>query len=92
MDLDSVASSVQLLARIAVDGDVVGPVQEQAFDDFSGLAGSVSLARAVEVSAGSRAVSLQAINSDGKLYLKDRTLTTLFVPYGNAGTRGLLGP
>lgn len=45
---------------------------------------------AVAVSAGSHAVSLQGLEVGGQAFITDRSVTTTFVPFGDAGQAGVI--
>ena len=54
--------------------------------------GSLAISGAVRVSKGTKNVVLEAFESEGNLvFITNKSITTLYVPYGNAGKVGLLG-
>ena len=81
--------------RITVDGnEAAGAVQEQ-FEDppTNNDQRIISLTAAVPVTAGSLAVALEALTPGidaNKIFFTERSITTLFVPFGNSGIQGQL--
>jgi hypothetical protein len=89
-------SSVSLLGQLAVDGAGIGKPAEGASNNTTPSCNSgrtLSLAAAVPVTAGDHTVAYQVEKSqgDGNAYVGNAAITTLFVPFGNAGTQGVLG-
>jgi hypothetical protein len=93
------AGPIRLLSRLAVDGTVAG-VAGEATLSVNGVSceegRTTTLATAVPVTAGSHTVALQIAKSTttggaGGAFIGSTAVTTLFVPFGNAGTQGVLG-
>ena len=96
-DPNSVAGTFnRLLTRFTVDSIPAGPLFETEFRDegVSDTSGKVTtLTAAVPVAAaGAVTLDLEARTQIGSalLFIRDRNLTTLFVPYGNSGMQGVL--
>ena len=84
--------STTLQARILVDGHAVGtPDTEQQMDD-SGFnhSNSAAMSVAVHVAKGKQKVALKAYTTEDPIILQGRSITTLFVPFGNGGIQGTL--
>jgi hypothetical protein len=93
------AGPIRLLSHLAVDGTVAGVSGEATLSD-NGVncdeGRTTTLATAVPVTAGSHTVALQIAKSAttagaGGAFIGGVAITTLFVPFGNAGTQGVLG-
>lgn len=92
-------SSLRLLGRLTVDGTAAGPESETSLADSSASCKegrSMALSTAVAVTAGDHTVALQVAKSTitggtGLAYVGNGSFTTIFVPFGNAGTQGVLG-
>ncbi len=81
-----------LEGRVAVDATVASTSNSVYLENQGSTESSLSVSGAVPVAAGTRNVHLQAQEcSSGIAYVGDKSLTTLFVPFGNAGTPGVLG-
>lgn len=82
--------------RITVDGVQVGGVGSGVIDDDSGIGcgdnTTLAISGAVAVTAGDHTVTAQISRSRGTLpvFVGYGSVTTLFVPFGNAGT-GVVG-
>jgi hypothetical protein len=50
----------------------------------------VALSVAVPVAKGRHSLALQAYTTQAPIFIENRSITTLFVPFGNGGTRGVL--
>jgi len=93
-DITSVAgSNADLDVQIFVDGVAAGVIIDQEFTDVGSNSGeSINVSVAVPVTAGDHTVTIQARRVGGSLiYIKARSLVTLYEPFGNAGTAGTLG-
>ena len=89
-------STVSLLGRLTVDGSQKGQMAEgNSSNAVSSCNGgrTMSLDTAVAVAAGNHTIAYQIEKSggDGKAYVGNGSVTTLFVPFGNAGGQGILG-
>ena len=78
-----------LEAQVAVGG-AAATVANSAYLHFLGTGeATIAVSGAVPVTAGSKAVVLQAQEcSAGMAYIVNRSITTLFVPFGDSGTQG----
>jgi hypothetical protein len=93
-------SSLRLLGRLTVDDAQAGGQSETSLTDTAQTCKegrTMAEATAVQVTAGDHTVALQAAKSaitggTGIAYIGSAALTTLFVPFGNAGTQGTLAP
>jgi hypothetical protein len=87
-------SATVLQARFTVDGNAVGTTPDTAeqYMDEAGFnhSNSVALSVAVPVGRGTHAVKLQAFTTEAPIFIEGRSITTLFVPFGNGGTQGVL--
>lgn len=87
----------RMWASIFVGGSAVGPQATHLFADGEYLEGpaTVSVSAATMVTAGTVTVELR-VRDAGQLgstiQINDRSIMTLFVPFGNAGTQGVLKP
>jgi len=89
-------TNVSLLGRLTVDGVQKGQMAEgNSSNVVSSCNGgrTMSLDTAVAVGAGNHAVAYQIEKSggDGNAFVGNSSVTTLFVPFGNAGSQGILG-
>lgn len=96
-DVSSTADTfADLISQIAVDAIMVGPLANVEFADNAvgnnfGL--STPLQAAVPVTAGIHAVDIMSMVSGASLiFIRDRAITTLFVPFGDLGLIGILRP
>jgi hypothetical protein len=84
-------------ARVTVDGTPMGGVSDEGTDSdviaFCHDAGTGTVTTAVPVTAGSHVVKAQIhlLGGNLPLYVGYGSVTTLFVPFGNAGTQGVVG-
>lgn len=91
--------TIRLLGRLAVDGAQAGVQGETTLNDngVSCAEGrTIALDTAKVVTAGSHTVSFQIAKSSttggtGGAFVGGTSVTTLFVPFGNAGAQGALG-
>ena len=90
-------TNVGVRGRLALDGAQIGKEGEESLR--SGIdtcdAGKVmTLDAAVPVAAGNHTVAFQLLKSggDGAAWVGNGSVTTLFVPFGNAGAQGGLAP
>ncbi|MFL5960601.1 MAG: hypothetical protein ACJ75G_10075 [Gaiellaceae bacterium] len=91
--------TIRLLGRVAVDGAQAGVQGEATLNDNGASCEegrTISLDSAVEVTAGDHTVAFQIAKSSttggtGGAWVGDSSVTTLFVPFGNAGSQGALG-
>ncbi len=82
-----------LQTRIAVDGIAASTEANVRATQTGDVDQSVSPNGAVAVAAGDHTVALQALEAgDGMAFITERSVTTIFVPFGNAGTAGVLAP
>jgi hypothetical protein len=83
-----------LQSRFMVDGNPVGTTEDTAeqYMDAVGFnhSNSVALSVAVPVAKGRHAVALQAYTTEAPILIQGRSITTLFVPFGNGGQQGTL--
>jgi hypothetical protein len=92
------ASSLRLLARLAVDGTQAGPQSETSLSETAATCRegrTMSLSFAVPVTAGTHTVAVQVAKSTttggtGKAYVGNASITTMFVPFGSSGTQGVM--
>jgi hypothetical protein len=89
-------TNVSLIGRLAVDGVQKGQMAEgNSSNVVSSCNGgrTMSLDTAVAVAAGNHTVAYQIAKSggDGNAFVGNASVTTLFVPFGNAGSQGILG-
>jgi hypothetical protein len=91
-DANSGAGQTGILgSRVAVDGVAATTVNNVLLELFGPLEGSVNVSGAIPVSAGSRTVALQAQECGaGMAFINGKSITTLFVPFGNTGQQGVL--
>lgn len=87
----------RMWTRIFVGGSAVGPNATHVFADGEYLAGpaTVSVSAATAVTAGTVTVELRILDAgqiNSTILISDRSIMTLFVPFGNAGTQGVLKP
>jgi hypothetical protein len=89
-DADS-ANVGQLFAILAVDGMVILPQMGETLGAGEGDEGSIALTTTRAVAAGTHTVDLRLAEcGSGMARVKERSVTTLFVPFGNAGSVGSL--
>jgi len=89
-DSDDPDKSV-IQARATVDGSAATTVQQIGMEFLGQGDGSLAVSGAVPVLAGARTVALQAQEcTAGVAFIRDKSLTTLFVPFGNDGAAGAL--
>ena len=88
------AGEIRLLGRLTVDGTQLGGQAENSYDDAVSLScqegRTMSLSGAVSVTAGNHTVAVQIAKSTSSggtasVYVGNAAVTTLFVPFGNAG-------
>jgi hypothetical protein len=89
-------TNVSLLGRLTVDGALKGQMAEGNSSNVTSSCNggrTMSLDTAVAVAAGNHAVAYQIekTGGDGNAYVGNASVTTLFVPFGNAGSQGVLG-
>lgn len=92
--------TIRLLGRLAVDGAQSGPQSETSLSNTSASCGegrTLAMTTAVAVTAGNHTVAVQAKKSTttagtGGAYIGNAAFSTVFVPFGNAGTQGVLAP
>lgn len=94
-DFDSTANTQSdLVLTIEVDGTQAGIAAEQAFIDYTNSSNSsetVAISAAIPVSAGTHDVDLMAREEGGAMiFIEDRSLTTMFVPFGDSGSQTAL--
>ena len=81
-----------LMARIRVGSGQTSLEQNVNLENNGTADGSIAISAAFPVLKGTKAVSLEAREiGPGMAYIHDKSLTTLFVPFGNAGHVGALG-
>jgi hypothetical protein len=84
-----------LNARVAVDATAATTEVRTHLGNDAGLEdpdGFAAISGAVPVAAGARNVDLQIQEcSAGMAFIAEKSITTLFVPFGNAGSPGALG-
>jgi hypothetical protein len=80
-----------LKARIRVGANLT--LEQNVNLENSGTAdGSIAISGAFPVGPGTRTVILEAVEvGPGMAYIHDKSITTLFVPFGNTGQVGVLG-
>ncbi len=89
-DADS-ANVGQLFAILAVDGMVISPQMGETLGAGEGDEGSIAVTTTRAVTAGTHTVDLRLGEcGSGMARVKERSVTTLFVPFGNAGSVGSL--
>jgi hypothetical protein len=84
---------------LTVDGTQSGVEGETSLSSTSAVCQegrTIALDTATAVTAGNHTVAFQIAKSPetggtGGAWVGDASVTTLFVPYGNAGTQGVLG-
>jgi len=93
------AGPIRLMGRVAVDGAEVGATGETSLSVNGASCGQgevIALDTAKAVTAGNHTVSFQIAKSPttggaGGAWIGSASVTTLFVPFGNAGAQGALG-
>jgi len=78
---------------VSVDGRSAGPVHGVVLDHNTNvtMAGNIAVSGAISVAEGEHAVVLSARECDsGMAWVASGSMTTLFVPFGNAGQPGVL--
>jgi hypothetical protein len=96
-DVDSTANSFgDLHTQLTLDGT---PVSIELIHEFADVPNgensgeSIAISAAVVVSSGNRTVAIEGKrDGDSIFFVMERSLTTLFVPFGNAGAQGILSP
>jgi hypothetical protein len=91
--------TIRLLGRLAVDGAQKGQEGEASLSSTAASCQegrTIALDAAVAVAAGNHTVAFQIAKSSttggtGGAYVGNASVTTLFVPFGNAGSQGILG-
>lgn len=91
--------TIRLLGRLAVDGTQRGQEGEASLSSTSASCQegrTIALDAAVAVTAGNHTVAFQIAKSSttagtGGAWVGNASVTTLFVPFGNAGAQGSLG-
>jgi hypothetical protein len=87
----SAADEGILKARVRV-GASVTLEQNVNLENLGTADGSIAISGAFPVLKGTRTVILEAVEvGPGMAYIHDKSITTLFVPFGNAGQLGVLG-
>jgi hypothetical protein len=94
-DIDSGAGTfADMTMRVLVDGTPVtgqGVQVEVKDEGFNNDSQTMSISGAIAVGAGTRVVDMDLdLNGVALAFIEGRTLTTLFVPFGNSGTQGVL--
>jgi hypothetical protein len=81
-----------LKARIRVGSGAMTADQNVNLENPGTADGSIAISGAFPVLKGPKTVVLEAVEiGAGMAYIHDKSITTLFVPFGNAGKLGLLG-
>jgi hypothetical protein len=81
-----------LMARIRVGTGQSSLEQNVNLENAGTADGSIAISAAFPVLKGTKTVVLEAREvGPGMAYIHDKSLTTLFVPFGNAGQIGVLG-
>jgi hypothetical protein len=94
---NGVGPSVSLQGQVAVDGTAMGKAVEGESDSSTlsscGAGEDMSVDGAVPVTAGNHTIAYQIERSagTGDAWVDGASVTTLFLPFGNAGTQGVLG-
>ena len=80
-----------LKARVRVGANVTLE-QNVNLENLGTADGSIVISGAFPVLKGTKTVTLEAVEvGPGMAYIHDKSITTLFVPFGNAGQLGVLG-
>jgi len=90
---NAVEANFDLALRLSVDGNAISSsYQHEIYDPGAGTAPQImNLIAAAEVSAGNLLVSVDALTpSSWKAFILERSITTIFVPFGDSGIQGLL--
>ena len=91
------AGEARLRSRITVDGLAFGAVTEELLDDSAIVTcqdgQTLTVQAVVPVSTGTHTVAVQIARSHGAAwaFVGNATVSTLYVPFGNAGTQGVVG-
>lgn len=83
-------ATADLNARISVDGSAATTTGGLYLEFGGNTEGTVNVSGAIPVTAGSHSVELQALSLGGTEYLSQKSITTLFVPFGDSGGQGSL--
>jgi hypothetical protein len=91
--------TIRMLGRLAVDGAQKGQQGEASLSNTTASCQegrTIALDAAVAVAAGNHTVAFQIAKSlttggTGGAWVGNASVTTLFVPFGNAGSQGILG-
>jgi hypothetical protein len=81
-----------LKARIRLGSGAMTAEQNVNLENAATADGSIAISAAFPVLKGTKTVILEAVEvGPGMAYIHDKSITTLFVPFGNAGQVGVLG-
>jgi hypothetical protein len=82
-----------LFGRLTVDGTAVTPNNEETTGADPDFGRTLTFTTAVPVVAGNHTVNLQAEECGaGEAFIFGKAITSLFTPFGNEGTVGVLAP